>query len=920
MITMVFVLTGFFILLSFSENISWLFSISSISNISFALSFLLAAFFFKYKLVKHDDLERLKRFEHQLIAMAEISKAIQSETHLDVLLNNVSRYATELLDGDSGGVMLLTTNRAKEKVLRFRGSYRVDPEEVEHTEDKIGESIAGRVFIKKELILLEDVQNSSMFNNPAAKHKYKTIISAPLIFQNEVIGTLDVYSKTKTDAFSKYEHKLFLESMAAQAAIAITKIRKQEYTESLIENAFSAIIAADSEGNVEEFNKMAEEVLLYTKDEVKGEKVDLLYYKPELAKEVMSKLRNLKESGDRNLFNHRTYLRSKDGEKIPIRLSAGLTEHGSVGYFRDQRTDYQVEKTRAVVRSILGDIFDYKTTLQGITHYALELLEENESSEVRGGENNFYCGLLIENEKGYLDYVATSPANQIDKIDDKYKRIDLNDENFLGIAGHVFKTQKIEIIEDVSQNVNYRPFSPLTRSQLAVPVIVNSNAVGVILVEHPEVDSFSEDDANVISFLAQFAGVAIQNSKRIDDINTIRHAVRQIADLTISSAITATELNDIAELIKNVMNCDVVTIHPYDQEREEFTDEFGSTGPNYPYAMRIDYSLPKDSALYRVINSGDEYVIDEDIRNHSVLWNDFTEREGIRSAIAIPLQVLERKVGVLFVSYRSAYEFKESDIDNFTLFAHQTAIIFANNKLLKDLQSAEALATIGLLYGEDLHLSANKLGAASQFARDIITRTRDLKRAKELASYISINIKSFLDLIEANLSTVRPPTPKNFDLIQSVKEVVLLSPPNPSIRVSYEMTQDKMLLYGLERQVSQVFRVIIHNAVEAMQGSGKLTLRFELTTRKGLECARVLVSDTGHGIPERKIPDLFKIKYPRFKSKGLGIGLGWTSNFLERYGGNIEVVDSTSEGTTFAIDLPRDYTKTADASLKRLVK
>ena len=584
----------------------------------------------------------------------------------------------------------------------------------------------------------------------------------------------------------------------------------------------------------------------------------------------------------------------------------------------DQRTVYQTEKIRAVVSSILGDIFDFKKTLQAIAHYVIELLEENERLK-ESGKNNFFCGLLIEEKKGYLDYVATSPENQIDRIPKKYKRIDLEDEKELGIAGYVFKNKKLAITKDVSQNKYYTRSNPLTKSQLTVPVMVNSEPVGVIIVEHTETDAFSAEDANIISFLAQFAGVAIQNGKRIKDLNAIRRAVYRIANLTISSAITANELNDIAELIKDVMDCDVVTIHPYDQDAGEFLHEFGCAGPNDPKGMRIDDSLPRESVLYRVIDSEFESVLAEDVSAHSLLTSNFTKREEIKSAIAIPLRVIDRKVGVLFVSYRTAHKFAESDIENCKLFAHQAAIIIANNKLLKDLQSAEALATIGLIYGEDLHLSANKLGAASQFARDIVTHAKDLERAQELASYISINIKSFLDLIEANLSTVQSPVPKNFDLMQCIREVVRLSPPNPRIEVSYKFAQEKLILYGLERQVSQVFRVIVHNAIEAMQGAGKLTIQVDLINNKGLEYAKVLISDTGHGISKRKKEDLFKVKYPRFKSTGLGIGLGWTSNFLQRYGGNIELAYSSSEGTTFAVKLPRDYTKTADIVLKRLL-
>jgi signal transduction histidine kinase len=117
---------------------------------------------------------------------------------------------------------------------------------------------------------------------------------------------------------------------------------------------------------------------------------------------------------------------------------------------------------------------------------------------------------------------------------------------------------------------------------------------------------------------------------------------------------------------------------------------------------------------------------------------------------------------------------------------------------------------------------------------------------------------------------------------------------------------DQAYVNGDRDRLKQVFINLVANAIQYTPTGGDVFLSLE---RIG-EQARVIVRDTGPGIPAEDLPHIFERFYRAEKSRtrrestGFGLGLSISNWIVERHGGRIEVNSQERQGTTFAIWLP----------------
>jgi signal transduction histidine kinase len=107
-------------------------------------------------------------------------------------------------------------------------------------------------------------------------------------------------------------------------------------------------------------------------------------------------------------------------------------------------------------------------------------------------------------------------------------------------------------------------------------------------------------------------------------------------------------------------------------------------------------------------------------------------------------------------------------------------------------------------------------------------------------------------------------------------------------------------------RIKQVLLNLVGNAIQYTPQGGDVLLSL---AKVGSQ-ARVIVRDTGPGIPAADLPHIFERFYraeksrTRSKSGGFGLGLSIAQWIVENHGGRIEVESKEGRGTTFTIWLP----------------
>jgi signal transduction histidine kinase len=101
-------------------------------------------------------------------------------------------------------------------------------------------------------------------------------------------------------------------------------------------------------------------------------------------------------------------------------------------------------------------------------------------------------------------------------------------------------------------------------------------------------------------------------------------------------------------------------------------------------------------------------------------------------------------------------------------------------------------------------------------------------------------------------------------------------------------------------EIDQVFMNLLANAFQAIDGSGRVTLR----TRHDGAAVVIEVSDTGPGIPDDVRERIFEPFFSTKDGGGTGLGLAIAHSLVARHGGDLTVDTTPGGGSTFVVRLP----------------
>ncbi|KAF3999527.1 sensor histidine kinase [Glaciimonas immobilis] len=225
---------------------------------------------------------------------------------------------------------------------------------------------------------------------------------------------------------------------------------------------------------------------------------------------------------------------------------------------------------------------------------------------------------------------------------------------------------------------------------------------------------------------------------------------------------------------------------------------------------------------------------------------------------------------------------------------------------ISNVQTAR-LAALGFMVAGVCHEVSNPLTSIYSIVQ--ILRSDEKKESgfldKGLKS-IATNVTRLLGISRRllNFGRVGDEQRSTFPVDEAIKEAFVIIRQDAGAQdVSLEFEPDPdAVIFGSINQMQQVFVNIFDNAIQAMRGVGKLSVK---TLRSDGERITVWICDTGPGISEEALPRLFEPFFTtKQTSRGSGLGLTISHEILREHNGLIEAKNNADAGACFCVDLP----------------
>lgn len=363
--------------------------------------------------------------------------------------------------------------------------------------------------------------------------------------------------------------------------------------------------------------------------------------------------------------------------------------------------------------------------------------------------------------------------------------------------------------------------------------------------------------------------------------------------------------------------------------------------PLYHIAARLKFPLDGDELVVCSVRDKQVAVV-TDAFNDDRVSEEFRSVVGANRFACVPLVAKDEAVGAIVVdNLYSGQEIRPEQIELLTIFANHVGLAIENaeaydalHKQIGKLQEAyrelretqgklvqsEKLAAVGEVAAHVAHEIRNPLVTIGGFARSV---QRMLGEDHPCMRSIDIIIEEVhrLEKILANVMDFSKPSApwkrptKVNQVIQNTCVLLGKELEATDIEVEQRLEPNLPLVMVDGEQIKQALLNILKNAFQSMSLEGKITI----TSRLEDGVIWLDISDTGKGIPEDMIPNLFD---PFFTTRpdGTGLGLAVTRKIIVDHGGDIEVKSKLGLGTTFTVSLPADIPVTSRKRLAALEK
>lgn len=453
------------------------------------------------------------------------------------------------------------------------------------------------------------------------------------------------------------------------------------------------------------------------------------------------------------------------------------------------------------------------------------------------------------------------------------------------------------------------------------PLIVEGRVVGVIelFARHP----LTRDAVKGLRVVSDRIALAIERARATDALRKSERHQRFLAE---ASAALASSL-DYEETLHQVAKLSVRGFADYalvdvlregepprrltavhaDPEKAELMDELGRYPP--------DPDSPGPPG--RVLQTG-EARLEADVDG---AWIEGTAESakhlGLlytlrpRSVLLVPLRASGRTLGLLWL-FRSEAERPAYETDDLALaeeLGHRMAFALDNARLYHE--SKEAVRARDEVLGIVSHDLRDPLGTIST-AADVLLEfslseertTANLEVIKRATEQMNRLIQDLLDVARAEAGRLAVETSRQEPDALVAEACGLLRPlaEKQSVQLESRVQDGLPPVRADHERILQIFTNLVGNGIRFTGEGGRITIEAEDTDDE----VRFSVSDTGGGIPEEELEQVFD---PFWQAEGerrgpAGLGLSIAKRIVEAHGGRIWAESEVDVGSRFCFTLP----------------
>jgi PAS domain S-box-containing protein len=243
--------------------------------------------------------------------------------------------------------------------------------------------------------------------------------------------------------------------------------------------------------------------------------------------------------------------------------------------------------------------------------------------------------------------------------------------------------------------------------------------------------------------------------------------------------------------------------------------------------------------------------------------------------------------------------------------------ITVRKRLEAELVRAAQLSLIGELAANLAHEIKNPL-AGIQGAVDILIRRRDqddperavLEGVRHEIGRIDGTVRALLERARPRALQVAPTTLTEVvhHAVQLARDQAAISSlDGPNVCIEFEPATDELRFPLDAAQIEDAVLNLIINAVEAVEGEGRVTVRVRSRSAREANNDRgeavIEVEDNGRGISKDDLPRIFNPFYTTTRG-GTGLGLPAARRIARAHGGQLDVCSTPGHGSTFTLRLP----------------